>query len=115
MNTSIWEKLPPEEAASVMRTIGAKADSAIFSVQMTEVTCRPLPFYSTFKHYRLINYATMPSFKMDYLGDLNQGKYIPLDGLANTLYDVNDSDQVTLDQDTVVPYVDFFFSKIHFL
>ena len=107
-----WERLPQEEASVVMRTIGESADSAVFSVHMTEVSRRPLPFYNKFKLYRLINYATMPCFKMDYLGDGETGHFFPLDGLANTLYDVNDSDQITLTRDTVTPYLDFFFAKV---
>ena len=112
MNKAHWEKLPQDQAVSVMRTIGDAADSAVFSLQMTEVTCRKLPFYKQYQHFRLTNYATMPCFKMDYLGDPETGQFFPLNGLANTLYDVNDNDQVELDANTVVDYIDFFFAQV---
>jgi hypothetical protein len=112
MSQRDWQRLPQEEASIVMRTIGDAADSAVFSVQMTEVTCKPLPFYNKFKLYRLINYATMPCFKMDYLGDGDAGHFFPLDGLANTLYDVNDNDAIELSRDTVTSYLDFFFAQV---
>ena len=95
-----------------MRTIGAQADAAVFSKQLTEVTCRILPFYNRFKLYRLTNYATMPCFTMDYLGSEAEDKFYTLDGLANTLYDVNDHDGIELSADTVVPYIDFFFAQV---
>ena len=112
MTNTQWERLPQEQAANVMRTIGAMADSAVFSVQMTEVTCRPLPFYKRYKLFRLTNYATMPCFKMDYLGDGETGRFFPLNGLPNTLYDVNENDDIELDADTVVAYIDFFFAQV---
>ena len=107
-----WHRLPHEQAAEVMRAIGANADAAVFSKQLTEVACRTLPFYKNFKLYRLTNYATMPCFTMDYLGNPDNDKFYTLDGLANTLYDVNDDDHIELTFDTVVAYLDFFFAQV---
>lgn len=95
-----------------MRAIGTNADAAVFSKQLTEVTWRPLPFYNRFKLYRLTNYATMPCFTMDYLGNEAEDKFYTLDGLANTLYDVNDDDGIELDISNVVSYLDFFFAQV---
>lgn len=107
-----WHSMPREQAGDVMQKISSAADAAVFSGPMTEVTYRPLPFYSHFKQFRLTNYATMPCFSMDYLGNPETGVFYALDGLANTLYDVNDDDRIALTAETVIEYIDFFFTHV---
>lgn len=105
-----WNRLPKEQASEVMNAIGDQRDAVIFSDQMTEVAWQELPFYTHFKLYRLTNYATMPSFTMDYLG--NGDTFVPIDGTANPVYTVNETDPVRIDINTVTAYLDFFFTNV---
>jgi hypothetical protein len=107
-----WYRLPRAQAADVLGKIGASAESAVFSEQLTEVTWRPLPFYERFKLFRLTNYATLPCFTMDYLGDDVTGIFYPLDGLANTIYNVNEEDKLHLSESNIIDYLDFFFEEV---
>ena len=112
MSKPDWHRVSREQASAILKKIGSQADSAIFSEQMTEITWSYLPFYSRYRLFRLTNYATLPCFTMDYLGNEEEGVFYALDGLANTIYTVNDCEPVKLTADTVVAYLDFFFSQV---
>ena len=105
-----WTRLKREQAAEMITKMGAAADAIIFSKDVTEVAFKTLPFYSRYKLLRLTNYATMPSFTMQYLSD--DKRFIPLDGTAAPVYEANDTDHIRLTEDNIVEYLDFFFSHV---
>lgn len=105
-----WTRLKRNEAADTLDKMGGAADAIVFSKETTEVAWKPLPFYTHFRLMRLTNYATMPAFTMEYLSDKN--RFIPLDGTASPVYEINDADPIHLNEDNVVPYLDFFFSHV---
>lgn len=105
-----WTRLKREEAHQVLDHLGGNRDAIVFSREATEVACRDLPFYPTYKIYRLINYATMPTFSMTYLS--NGQEFITIDGTANPIYAVNAKSPIRLNVDVVIPYLDFFFSNV---
>lgn len=106
----IWTRLNREDAHQVLNKLSGHRDAVVFSKEATEVSWRSLPFYNTYKHYRLINYATMPTFSLTYLSDGNE--FITLDGLANPIYAVNDKDGIRLNEMNLISYLDFFFSNV---
>lgn len=105
-----WTRLKREEAHQVLDRLSGNRDAIVFSREATEVACRDLPFYSTYKLYRLINYATMPTFSMMYLS--NGIEFISIDGTANPIYAANEKAPVRLNADNVIAYLDFFFSNV---
>jgi hypothetical protein len=105
-----WTRLKREEAHQVLDHLSGHRDAIVFSREATEVACRELPFYTTYRLYRLINYATMPTFSMMYLS--NGHEFITIDGTANPIYAVNAKAPVRLTLERVVPYLDFFFSNV---
>ena len=105
-----WTRLKRDQAAEVLTKMGTAADAIIFSKEATEVAFKNLPFYGRFKLLRLTNFATMPSFTMEYLSDGE--RYIPLDGTAAPVYEANDKDHIRLTESNVVDYLDFFFSHV---
>lgn len=106
----IWTQLNHREAHEVLDKLVAHKDSVVFSKETTEVSWRTLPFYTHYRLYRLINYATMPTFSMPYLS--NGEEFIAIDGTANPIYAVNAKDPVRLNEMNVIPYLDFFFSNV---
>ncbi|HCS22940.1 MAG TPA: hypothetical protein DIW20_04245 [Rhodospirillaceae bacterium] len=93
-----------------MNRLSGSRDAVVFSKEATEVSWRSLPFYNKYKLYRLINYATMPTFSLTYLSDGNE--FITLDGTANPIYTANEKDPVRLNEMNVVNYLDFFFTNV---
>jgi hypothetical protein len=112
MSENKWNRVPKEQAHQILKTVSSSADSAVFSEQLTEVTWKNLSFYNNLKRYRLTNYATLPCFTMDYLGDPDSEKFYPLDGLANTIYDANEQDKISLTKENIIDYLDFFFDQV---
>ncbi len=112
MTEIVWTRVSREHALNVMRVVSSDENAAVFSEDLTEVTSRDLPFYDKLRHYRLINYATLPCFTADYVGDVENDTFIALDGLANTIYDANDSDKLRLDTHNIVDYLDFFLDQV---
>ena len=105
-----WTRLKREEAHQVLDRLSGNRDAIVFSRDATEVACRELPFYSIYKLYRLINYATMPTFSMMYLS--NGIEFISIDGTANPIYTANEKAPIRLNSDNVIAYLDFFFSNV---
>ena len=105
-----WTRLKREEAHQVLDRLSGNRDAIVFSRDATEVACRELPFYSIYKLYRLINYATMPTFSMMYLS--NGIEFISIDGTANPIYAANEKAPIRLNSDNVIAYLDFFFSNV---
>lgn len=105
-----WTRLTRDQAHRVLHQLGDQPDAVVFSKEATEVAWRTLPFYSHYRLYRLINYATLPTFTMMYLS--NGEEFIPLDGTANPLYTVNEKDPVQISEKNVVDYLNFFFNNV---
>ncbi|MCK4945113.1 MAG: hypothetical protein KAI61_02910 [Alphaproteobacteria bacterium] len=105
-----WTKLNREQAQRVLRLLSNHKDAVVFSQELTGVSWRGLSFYADYRLYRLVNYATMPTFTMTYLS--NGSEYISLDGTANPIYTVNEKDPLRLDNLNVIPYLEFFFSYV---
>lgn len=106
----VWTRLKREEAHQVLGKLSGHPDAVVFSKEATEVSVRKLPFYTNYKLYRLINYATMPTFSMMYLS--NGEEFISIDGTATPIYLVNEKDPVRINEMNVIPYLDFFFSNV---
>ncbi len=105
-----WTRLKREDAHQVLDRLSGNRDAIVFSREATEVACRDLPFYSTYKLYRLINYATMPTFSMTYIS--NGIDFLGIDGTANPIYAANEKAPARLNADNVIAYLDFFFSNV---
>lgn len=93
-----------------MDRLAGHRDAVIFSKDTTEVSIRPLPFYTRYKLFRLVNYATMPVFSLMYLSSGED--FIAVDGTAQPIYDVNQKDPIRLNEMNVIPYLDFFFGNV---
>lgn len=105
-----WKKLEREQAHRVLDQLGAQNDTVVFSRNVTEVSWRDLPFYSTYRLCRLVNYATMPTFTMLYLS--NGQEYVAVDGTPGPIYAVNRKDPIALNESNIISYLEFFFVHV---
>jgi len=105
-----WTRLDRDSAHRVLEHLSASSDAIVFSKSVTEVSWRALPFYTNYRLYRLVNYATMPTFTMLYLS--NDEEFIAIDGTQAPIYAVNRKDPIHLTEINVVPYLEFFFANV---
>ena len=105
-----WIRLNREQAQRVLKQLSTHRDAVVFSREVTDVSWLELPFYTNYRLYRLVNYATLPTFTMTYLSDGSE--YIALDGTANPIYTVNEKDPLQLTEDNVIGYLVFFFGNV---
>ncbi len=105
-----WTRLNKEQSHEVLDKLSGHKDAVVFSKESTEVSWRSLPFYNNYRLYRLINYATMPTFSMQYIS--NGTEFLSVDGTANPIYTINEKDVIRLNEMNVIPYLDFFFSNV---
>ncbi|MDD9899624.1 MAG: hypothetical protein OXT65_01430 [Alphaproteobacteria bacterium] len=105
-----WKRLNRAESVAILEKLGDQRDALVFSMTTTDVTIRDLTFYSRYKLYRLVNYATLPVFSMMYLSDGKE--FIQLDGTAGPIYTANEKDPIRMDETTIIPYLEFFFAQV---
>lgn len=105
-----WQKLERTETAKIIQRVSETPDGALFSKNTSEATTAQLPFYRGFVLVRLTNYATLPSFTLDFLSD--GSSFYMLDGSASPLNLVAARGALVLNDANVVDYVDFFFRNV---
>lgn len=105
-----WTRFNREQANEILGKLAGTRDAIVFSRDTTEVTWRSLPFYTNYKLYRLVNYATMPTFSLMYLS--NGEDFITVTGTAIPIFTANARDPIRLNEMTVIPYLDFFFGNV---
>ncbi len=107
----MFHRLEKEEGHAILDRLKSDERAAVFSKEFTQISYKSLNFYDNFKIYRFVNYATLPSFIMEYLGDGNV--FVALDGTANPIYAVNAEAPINLNDDNIIDYLDFFFEHVH--
>ena len=105
-----WHKLDRDRTTAMIDSVKSAGDHILFSHTTSEAKCARLPFYRNLLLYRLTNYASLPSFSFDYLGDGTT--YFHLDGSPTAIYHANDTFQMNLNEDTVLDYAVFFFNHV---
>lgn len=108
-----WQRLDRDNTIKIIESVKASGDAAaLFSIATSEVKRARLSFYENIYAYRLTNFASLPSFTFDYLGDGTHFQY--LDGTELPIYTVNDKANLDLNDRTVVDYLEFFFAHVAF-
>lgn len=105
-----WQKLDRTETAKIIQRVSNTQDGVLFSVGTSEATAAPLPFYQGFMMVRLTNYATLPSFTLDFLSD--GSTFYLLDGSPDPLQKIAARGALHLNERNIVEYVDFFFRHV---
>lgn len=105
-----WQKLERSETVKIIQRVSSTPDGALFSITTSEAAAAHLPFYQGFMLVRLTNYATLPSFTLDFLSDGNS--FYLLDGSPDPLQKVAARGALNLNERNVAEYVDFFFKHV---
>lgn len=105
-----WQRLNREKSHDIIGKVTHASEGSLFSGKTSEVSCSALPFYRNFLLYRVTNYATLPSFSLDFLGDGNT--FYLLDGSPDPIFMVNSRGDLRLNENNVLGYVEFFLKYI---
>ena len=101
-----WERLNRDASKDILGKITHASDEKLFSERSSEASCAALPFYKNFLLYRVTNYATLPSFSLDFLGDGHT--FYLLDGSPDPIFMVNNRGALNINEMNLLDYVDFF-------
>lgn len=105
-----WHRLDREKTVDMINSVKSAAEALLFSPITSEAKCTRLPFYTNHLLYRLTNFASLPTFSMDFIGDGE--KFIYLDGSDNPIHQVNQLAGLSLTRENVIPYLNFFFLNV---
>jgi len=105
-----WQRLDRETTGKVIESVKSAADPGLFSPVTSEVQRAWLSFYDRFSLYRITNYASLPSFTFQFLGDGTFFHY--LDGTEDPVHTANDKGALILRPDTVLDYLAFYFTHV---
>jgi len=105
-----WHKLDKTQSADILNHIATVSDPHLFSAQSSEASVQSLPFYNEYMVYRVTNYATLPSFSLDFLS--NGEAFYLLDGSPAPINMVNRAGSLYLTTANVIDYVDFYLANI---
>ncbi len=105
-----WQRLDRDNTLKTLDSVKSAADAGLFSPATCEVQKARLSFYEGIDLYKVTNFASLPSFTFEYLGQ--NGLFQYLDGTENPIYTVNDRGYLSLNERSVVDYLEFFFSHV---
>lgn len=105
-----WQRLDRENTLKTIDSVKSASEAALFSPTTSEVQRARLSFYEGIDLYKLTNFASLPSFTFEYLGDGQFFQY--LDGTEMPIYTTNDKGRLILDDRSVVDYLEFFYAHV---
>ena len=105
-----WNRLDRQQSAHILEHIAMASDPDLFSEMSSEASFKPLPFYQDYMLYRITNYATLPSFSLDFLSDGES--FHLLDGSPGPINLVNMKGSLYLTESNVIDYAGFYLSNI---
>ncbi|MEM6812533.1 MAG: hypothetical protein AAF549_08730 [Pseudomonadota bacterium] len=105
-----WQRLNRDDSVKTIDSVKSDMNAGLFNVATSEVKRARVPFYKSYQVYQITNFASLPSFSFQYLGD---GKFFQhLDGTESPIYVVNDKGDLSLSIGTVQDYLEFFFTNV---
>lgn len=107
-----WQRLDRDNTIKIIESVKSADSSALFSLATSEVQRARLSFYDGIALYKLTNFASLPSFTFEYLGDGTYFQY--LDGTEQPIFITNDKGLLNLNDRSIVDYLEFFFSHVEF-
>ncbi len=105
-----WQPLDRDSTIEVIENVKSESDPGMMSLASCQVERAWLPFYEGVYAYKVTNFASLPSFTFEYLGDGQFFQY--LDGTNDPIYAVNDKAVLHLNEVHVLDYLEFYFGHV---
>ena len=106
-----WQRLNRDASIKVLESVKSDAHMGMFAIEKSEVKNATLPFYQGVSLYKVTNYASVPSFSFEYLGDGQFFYY--MDGTEEAIHTVNDKGALELNNYNVLEYIKFYFEHVN--
>jgi hypothetical protein len=105
-----WQRLDRDNTIKTIDSVKSASEAGLFSPATSEVQKARLSFYNGIDVFKLTNFASLPSFTFEYLGDGVHFHY--LDGTETPIYTLNDRGHLALNERSVIDYLEFFFAHV---
>lgn len=105
-----WQRLDRTETLKVLESVKSASEAGFFTPATSEVQKAHLSFYEGTDLYQVTNFSSLPSFTFRYLG--NGALFSYLDGTELPIYSVNDKGLLSLNERSVIDYLEFFFQYV---
>ncbi len=105
-----WQRLDRDTSIKVLNSVKSDAHMGMFAIDRSEVKAAQLPFFEGVSLYKVTNYASVPTFSFEYLGDGNFFHY--MDGSGDSISTVNDKGALNLNQFNIIEYLKFYFEHV---
>lgn len=105
-----WYPLEKDKATAIVERLKDEGLPGLFAPRVGGLRCAKLPFYNDWLAYRLTNYATLPAFSLDFLG--NGETFLYLDGTIRPFAAVSERRALVLNTYTVLDYLSFYYSYV---
>ena len=105
-----WQRLDRDNTIKTIDSVKSASEAGLFSPATSEVQKARLSFYNGIDVFKLTNFASLPSFTFEYLGDGIHFHY--LDGTETPIYTLNDRGHLTLNERSVIDYLEFYFAHV---
>ena len=106
-----WTQLSPDHAKSFIDSVKDDSEKVLFNIQLCEVYSLPIAFYEGYELVRILNRHMMPYLVMDYLSNGEDHYY--LDGSESVFHNLNAQRALSLDENNVLSYLDFYISYVY--
>lgn len=103
-------KLEKPEAEAVLKDINPALDGASFEAEGAVILAQDLPFYPGYRFFDIADHESLPPARRFVI--YKPGDVIVLNWTNEPLYMLNDRVPILLDEQTVGPYVRFFFTHV---
>lgn len=105
-----WQRLDRDTTLKTIDSVKTASEAGLFSVSTSEVQRARLSFYESLSLYKITNFASLPSFTFEYLGDGQFFHY--LDGTEQPIYAANDKGALSLNPANILDYIEFFMGHV---
>lgn len=105
-----WYQLEKDKSTAIVERLKDEGMPGLFTPRVGDMRCAKLPFYNDWLVYRLTNYATLPAFSIDFLG--NGTDFLYLDGTPKPFSTVAARGALVLNPYTVLDYLSFYYQYV---
>lgn len=106
----IWHRLDRDKTVDMIDRVKAAAESMLFTPVTSEAKCTRLPFLKSFLLYRLTNFASLPTFSMDFVS--NGENFLYMDGADTAIRQLVEMGELQLTEETILAYLNFYYCYV---
>lgn len=112
-----WQKLSPEKVVKILAEINPLLSPVAFNPETATVRAQRLPFYQDHQLLELTDLSAVPAARKYAIYKPSADKSGTADASIinwtnQAIYETNEKSPIRLDDDSVIPYVKFFFSYV---